>query len=771
MKNISNIQNIKHKILGIISVIAGVCAVFAFTLFNNNPEILNILEKPDTLTFLLQDQKQEAEESRKNQNIFADFITPTINKYDGPVTESMLTCMDGYDTEKIKNIYSYEKLNISEGAVSVKVEENAKPSQTSKQIKNEIMPIFGHAVKKHEINWKFDRFNKTYTFETYKGDEALWYCYLRKETRFFTEFFNITEEEQVDPLPPISQYRIEEYGHNIFLDWDYDYSKLGYMLKNDSLQFIIEYKKHKEDDSKWKQSKEIGYPQIIFEEKKSEDDGTYYWGEPIEYGYQYDIRLKVKSDVYWYKDSKYLEFSFDTTQLQYPYDIDDVAKINTSILVNIYANKTEDENGDGEYKFYPKLEEEDGNAFVNIYDKKTGIKKYTKNLYISELDKKYINENTGEEEHAYQIKKEIKIDEPGVYSSRICFGKTAENCEEYGLSSEIEILNFTCNEVFAGHNVKDADRINIVFIGSRYRKFSDFLLAVRESLTWDGKPAVLSRFDEESQSDKVYDLDWGFFAIEPFKSNKDKFNIWYVDEPMTTLTNYADNLCGLPYEYDAIYANRSFLGMLGRTRSFTYLARFGEDRSKGTPEKMFSSSHNYMPYDEFGSHALDYELFAHETGHAVFGLQDEYDEGNDHAPRYGKVSCAKDQDEAEEWWGNLIGEVDPFFDEVKADMIKYDVNSYTVSECKRDNQDAPESEENPCLKDENENYIYIDVEKEKYPESYFKTQYFKGGCLADYGDERVIKPTEHSLMSYNIPILGSVNRQEVERILNMFTGE
>lgn len=725
---------------------------------------VNIPEKQDTLTFLLQDEKQTVKE---NKSFLASFITPKINKYEGPVTESMLTCMDGYDSETIQNIYPLSKLEIEESSVKVKVAKFNSVTQTASQIKSEIMPIFGHAVKNQEINWTWDPINRVYTFETYKGDEALWYCYLRKETIFFTNFFQITKEEQKDPLPPVSQYRVEESGENIILDWDYDYGELKNLLKTDMIEFILEYKKEDEDDTKWVQSKKIGYPYVIFQKRIGDEE--YYWGEPIEYGYKYDVRITVKSTVDWYGDSKSLNFKIDTREMQYPYDISDVAKINKDLEVIIYANVEKDENGYNIYKFHENLDKTGGNAFINIYDKNLN-KKYTKNLNISESDKTYLDEN-GNTRHTYQIKKTIQIDAPGVYTAKMCFGTTAENCVEYGLSSEIEILDFTCHEVFDGHNIKGADRINIVFIGSRYRKFSDFLLAVRESLTWDGKPAVLSRFDEELQENKVYDLDWGLFAIEPFKSNKNKFNIWYVDEPMTTLTNYAENLCGLDYEYDAIYANRSFLGMTGRTRSFTYKATFGENRTKGDKDSMFMFSHNYVPYDEFGTHTMDYELFAHETGHAVFGLDDEYDEGFNNDPRYGDISCVKTQEDAEKKWGDLIGDVDPFFKEVKADMIKYDVNSYNITECKRENQDKPESSSNPCLTDENNNVILIEIEHEKYPESFFKTQYFKGGCLADYGDERVIKPTEHSLMSYNIPVLGSVNRREVERVLEMFTGE
>ncbi len=740
-------------LISIFSLFIGITGLFFF---------YKDTEKQDTLTFLLQEEKNEGE---KQQSFLGSFITPTINKYNGPVTESLLTCMDGYDTTKIKNIYPLDKLDIENGSVSVYVPPSHSIMQNREQILREIMPVFGYAVKNNEINWTWNNKKRVYTFKTYPGDEALWYCYFRKETIFFTNFFQITQSEQIDPLPPVSDYRVESSGSRIVIDWDYDYSQLEKLLKSNMIEFILEYKKASEGDFAWKKSKKIGFPRIFFENKT--DANNSYWGEAIEYGETYDIKLSVHSLVDWYSDSKPLIFQIKTDELQFGYDIADVQKINKNIPVTLYALK--DSNGGVTYSFHPELEKDTGNAFINIYDE-NHVKKYIKNLHIINSDKYYLDDD-GKKQHAYNIQKEIQIDKPGVYTAKMCFGTTADDCIEYGLPSEIEILDFTCHEVFPGHNKKNADRINIVFIGSRYKKFTDFLAAVRESLTWDGKPAVLSKFNEELQKNKVYDLEWGLFAIEPFKSNKDKFNLWYVDEPMTTLTNTVKNICGLPYEYDAIYANRSFLGMLGRTRSFTYKAKFGENRTKGDPDDMFTYSHNYMPYDEFGTHELDYELFAHETGHAVFGLDDEYPEGDNRDPRYGEVSCVKTQKEAEKKWGDLIGQVDPFWNTVKTDMIKYDVNSYEVSECKRKDQNKPESAKNPCLTDDNNNIIYVDVKHEKYPKSYFITQYFKGGCLADYGDKRVIKPTEHSLMSYNLPILGSVNRREVERVLQMFTGE
>lgn len=78
------------------------------------------------------------------------------------------------------------------------------------------------------------------------------------------------------------------------------------------------------------------------------------------------------------------------------------------------------------------------------------------------------------------------------------------------LSRTFEIAQ-ACKELILGFNDENEDRINIVFAGANFENSSSFVVNVIEGADIDG----------------IYG---GLFSQEPFKSNKNKFNFWYVDQ-------------------------------------------------------------------------------------------------------------------------------------------------------------------------------------------------------------------------------------------------
>lgn len=126
-----------------------------------------------------------------------------------------------------------------------------------------------------------------------------------------------------------------------------------------------------------------------------------------------------------------------------------------------------------------------------------------------------------------------------------------------------------------------------------------------------------------------------------------------------------------------------------------------------------------------------YSLLTHESGHALFGLRDEYYEGDREESIYGYPQCAHNQDEAEEWWGDLVGQIDPFYYEV-AEFMDKEINVNEI-----------------------------------------KIGFINGGCFGTpYGEEGVLRPTEKSMMKYHydMPVFGSANRRRVEQVLDLFSG-
>lgn len=68
-----------------------------------------------------------------------------------------------------------------------------------------------------------------------------------------------------------------------------------------------------------------------------------------------------------------------------------------------------------------------------------------------------------------------------------------------------------CVEAIPGHNDLSKNRINLVFLGFNYDNPEIFRFFVNSAIDLDSNY-------------------YGLLSVEPFKSNKDKFNFWYVDE-------------------------------------------------------------------------------------------------------------------------------------------------------------------------------------------------------------------------------------------------
>ncbi|MBI2652541.1 hypothetical protein HYX00_03685, partial [Candidatus Woesearchaeota archaeon] len=155
------------------------------------------------------------------------------------------------------------------------------------------------------------------------------------------------------------------------------------------------------------------------------------------------------------------------------------------------------------------------------------------------------------------------------------------------------------------NNLGDSARINLVLIGLRYGSLDDF------------KHVVELAMDTKSQND-------GLFSVEPFKSNRDKFNILFsnkiIDESFERIPYDERGLqyVGLAREAsnDCPYNNKRII-VLGNV---LFLPR-------AYPNDIAINSFIYpadvTDYAEYIKGALG--TFLHETGgHAIGGLYDEY---------------------------------------------------------------------------------------------------------------------------------------------------
>jgi hypothetical protein len=79
-----------------------------------------------------------------------------------------------------------------------------------------------------------------------------------------------------------------------------------------------------------------------------------------------------------------------------------------------------------------------------------------------------------------------------------------------------------CEELIPDHNNPEEDRANIVFVGFGYEGYGE---SPQEILNLIGEYLI-----------DLNGNNFGLFSVEPFKSNKEKFNMWYVNELESTDT-------------------------------------------------------------------------------------------------------------------------------------------------------------------------------------------------------------------------------------------
>jgi len=334
-------------------------------------------------------------------------------------------------------------------------------------------------------------------------------------------------------------------------------------------------------------------------------------------------------------------------------------------------------------------------------------------------------------------------DEPGRYTLSLCVGADAEGCEVVPGNFGLQVVDEDLVELVAGHNRSDAERINIVFVGSGFGSPDEMASLAIDLLTLDGPVAI----DERGRSlgsdldaldpDDVVDLIYGPFAIEPLRSSIDRFNFWYLADDLIDDRalfhnsdpefSAGDELAGFGLPHTAIVTlDLQGSGEYGRSEASWTSFNL---REEVPPLNEMEFAGVYLAVDpdwRFGAATT----LAHEFGHALFDLRDEYVEFG-RITQYGYPNCAASASQAEEWWGDLVGETDPFVYEYLDDRSRFDL--YTPD-------DLIEA---------------VTVANQV------------GGC---YGDVDVVRPTTDSIMNSEVPVFGAVSRQRVEDLLGQFSG-
>jgi len=332
---------------------------------------------------------------------------------------------------------------------------------------------------------------------------------------------------------------------------------------------------------------------------------------------------------------------------------------------------------------------------------------------------------------------------PGRYRMQPCtaVGDETGQCEEVAGATYFQVGSGEVVEAIEGWNRAGADRMNLVLTGSGFADFESFREMAIALLGFDG-PTLLDINGDVTADDGVSTIEWGPFATEPIRSRRDRFNVWLLKDPLADAHAMfsIDAPNGLGFGPDGATlpdVQITALELLppGRWRtseagfpSFTGLEPGPPDRDDLQFAGAYVALPQWMPLSET-------ETLTHELGHALFDLRDEYTLFSRDI-QHGYPNCAPDLDIAESWWGDLVGEVDPFLDEYVAVMEGH-------------GQWVPDRSE---------------------LEASLTVGYEWGGCYGEQGGDGAVRPTGESIMHGQTPVFGSVNRRRVEEIMGLWTG-
>lgn len=276
------------------------------------------------------------------------------------------------------------------------------------------------------------------------------------------------------------------------------------------------------------------------------------------------------------------------------------------------------------------------------------------------------------------------------------------------------------------HNNIAFDRINLIFVPHGWDDPDEFVELAATLLSFDAEPILVDDTD----------VQFGPFAIEPWRSNRHLFNVWYtLDEPDEPVS-YTSMGEAFPVAIaDAVIVTLAVDWPHGAASGFTaFIPPELPDRSE--PTEPVGLTMGVASSDPLRGNP---QILAHELGHAVFGLSDEYVgqelgfDGRSDLSSY--PACAEDEDEATVWWGDRLGEVDPMFS-IWMDALG----------------DAGVGL-SPGVTSDLRSQVTVSL--------------VDGGC---YGPTGSIRATFDSLMNTNIPVLGTVNRHWAEQVLGEYTG-
>lgn len=333
------------------------------------------------------------------------------------------------------------------------------------------------------------------------------------------------------------------------------------------------------------------------------------------------------------------------------------------------------------------------------------------------------------------------------------------SCNDSNSPSETAVdIHPLLKAVEPGHNNRLADRINLIIVGKGYQNMNEFLTTMNRDLGFDGL--------EKPNLESLDKLLFGLFAIEPFKSQRSKFNLWYYPEqlqsksPEEFLEQNRDNPGRSAKDFGLPFATYLFfVNPVESPQSFAYPSNVPPGVAPVKSALVFGSA----TVTRYPNVADGVSVVAHELGHSIFNLRDEYVRtGSDVGDRYGH-NIARTQAEARQLWGSVESQVDPFYYTWKEKMI---TNGFWIDSS------------NPLFV-QHDAKKGVDIYTWHPNEEEIKVGYLQGGGVTTTGISW--RPTKTSLMNNEDvrdkswpsfpPVFGSANRRVMQSVLDLYSGK
>lgn len=334
---------------------------------------------------------------------------------------------------------------------------------------------------------------------------------------------------------------------------------------------------------------------------------------------------------------------------------------------------------------------------------------------------------------------EVVFPSVGRWTVTGCLVDPAGGCAREGFRNEVQVVAPVVAPLFDGHNLPGADRIDLLFVGSGWLgDLEGFVDVARTLLSFDGEPIRLGEEGIAADDEVPFGLAWGPFSIDPLRGATDRFNVWYLPEEVSATAFQRSPTIDLGIDVAP-------LG-LGPHVAVVILARdlgYSSRRASAEWPTFWSQSPGPAPDPgevEFGSTVMPFRFdslsaantLSHEFGHLLFALADEYPREGGSGAAIGYPNCAPSSAVADEWWGDLVGEVDPMFDRWVAT--------------------------------ESAAGTWYDA----WQRVDFGVGFVEGGCSGAGGG--VFRPTAWGLMNEESPVFGAVNRRRVAEVLGWWSG-